>query len=138
MRKFIIVLCALLGVGCGTFQTHEAAWRLGVTYAIQRYIYERPEDAREATKARIRAIVDELSAITTGDAVTLPLLRSALAMQLDRANLIPPDRALIEGIADVVVAELGKRVGDRVIPADQIFEVIQVLELVRRAAEASV
>lgn len=135
MRKLFAVLsiCVALA-GCGTFQTNEAAWRLGVTYAIQRYVYEKPEEKQEATRARIRSIAGDLKAMASGDAVTLPLLRQALTVQLDKAALIPPDRALLEGVADIVVAELGKRIGDGIIPADQVFEVIAVLELVERAA----
>jgi hypothetical protein len=135
MRKLSIIASLLILIaGCGTFQTNEAAWRLGVTYAIQRYVYEKPADAQEATKARIRSIAGDLKALASGDAVTLPLLRQALAVQLDKAELIPPDRALLEGVADIVVAELGKRIGDGIIPADQVFEVVAVLELVERAA----
>jgi hypothetical protein len=135
MRKLSIIASLLILIaGCGTFQTNEAAWRLGVTYAIQRYVYEKPADAQEATKARICSIAGDLKALASGDAVTLPLLRQALAVQLDKAELIPPDRALLEGVADIVVAELGKRIGDGIIPADQVFEVVAVLELVERAA----
>lgn len=135
MRRLITVLflCAVLS-GCGTFQANEAAWHLGIQYAIQRYVYEKPADKQEATKARIRSIAGDLKALASGDAVTLPLLRQALTVQLDKADLIPPDRALLEGVADVVVAELGKRIGDGIIPADQVFEVIAVLDIVQRAA----
>lgn len=133
-RFFWVILLFVALCGCGTLQSNPTAWQLGVTYALQRYIYEKPADQQESTKARIRAITADLKALASGDAVTLPLLRQALTVQLDKANLIPPDRALLEGLADVIVAELGKRIGTGVIPADQVFEVIQVLEIVERAA----
>lgn len=135
MRKLFAALSIfILLTGCGTLQSNPAAWQLGVTYAIQRYVYEKPADQQEATRERIRRVAGDLKSLASGDAVTLPLLRQALAVQLDRAELAPPDRALLEGLADVVVAELGKRIGNGIIPADQVFQVIAVLDMVERAA----
>lgn len=135
MKRLVVVfVLSVFLCGCGTFQSNPAAWQLAVTYSISRYVYEKPADQQEAVKARIRAVAADLKALATGDAVTLPLLRQALTVQLDRANLIPPDRALLEGLADVIVAELGKRVGGGLIKPDQLYEVVQVLEIVERAA----
>lgn len=135
MRRLFAVLsmCAII-TACGTFRANESALTIGVTYAIQRYVYEKPADQQEATKERIRTIAGDLKVLASGDAVSLPLLRLALDTQLDRANLIPQDRALIAAVADAVVLELTKRVGDGVISPDELYEVVQVLELVERAA----
>lgn len=134
MRRLLAVLSLCVLASCGTMKSHPVAWQIGVTYAIQKYVHEKPEDKQEATKERIRAVAGQLKAIAGGDSVTLPLLRLALDVELDKAGLAPPDRVLLAAVADAVVLELTRRVGDGVIPPDQVFEVIAVLEIVERAA----
>jgi hypothetical protein len=134
MRSLIAVLSLFAITACGTLQTQPVLWHAGVTFAVRDYVYDKPADKQEATRERIRSIAGDLKATAAGEAVTLPLLRQALTVQLERAGLEPHERALWEGLADVLVAEIGKRIGSGVIKPDQLFEVITVLEIVERAA----
>lgn len=134
MRRLFAVLSICLLSACQTIQERPAAFQIGVTYAVQRYVWERPEDRREATKERIRAVAADLKALTSAEAVTLITLRQALDSRLEQADLIPPDRALITALADAIVLELQSRVSTGALDKDDVATVRMVLGWIEQAA----
>lgn len=135
MRKLFIIPLLLALVACsGMPSLSSPAWKIGITYAITDYIWKKPVEERAATKERIHAIVADLRKVSSGEAVSLPLLRQALTVHLDRADLEPPKRVLFAALADEIVIELTKRVGGGIIKPEQIYEIEAVLKTIEAAA----
>lgn len=114
-------------MGCKTSETTVA--RLAVSYATAKYIEKAGPSGTLERVRQIRATLDELEKVATGEAVTIDALKVYLSQRLQ--NLSPADRALATTLVDIAVSELSARVGTGVLKPDQLVKVREVISWVR-------
>ena len=112
--------------GCATMERHEFAAKLGVQYAMLKYV-ERKDDP-EDTKARIREHVSAAKRFLDQGTTTLALLKSSVIARLDMSKISVADQLLIYAVIDAIVFELQDRIKDGVIRPEQLYKVNEVLD----------
>lgn len=140
LPRFLVILAIAATVflsGCAGNPTvaKELGYRIVTRQAIQRYIWEAGTDEKRAARAdRIRIAATALRGLASGDAVTVGQLRAAAYAEIDRHNLIPPDRDLLRVVVDGVSESLLKDVGAGVLDPDRLVRVTEVLDWIIGAA----
>lgn len=131
---FVAVFLGGALVGCK--QSEQVASRIGLQYAVGKYI-EKQAPAERVEKARkILAAVETLDQLAGSDATTVDALRAYIAQRL--GDLSPADRIAVGNLIDLASAALKERVGDGVLKPDDVLKVRDVLSWVREAAGAYV
>jgi len=122
------------GALTGCKSSEQVASRIGLQYAVGKYI-EKQSPAERVEKARkILAAVETLDQLAGSDATTVDALRAYIAQRL--GDLSPADRIAVGNLIDLAAAALKERVGDGVLKPDDVLKVRDVLSWVREAAGA--
>lgn len=120
------LLCAVMTLtACKTTPTNQtalAAARIAVQYGTAKYIARVPAEEQAQKAQRVRAVVEVVESVATGEAVSLALLEEAIRKELP-TDLKPEDRVAINGLIGLVMAELQARVGDGLLNEDQLLQV---------------
>lgn len=122
----------LLLSGCTVLQSTPAAARVSIEYATMRLI-ERAEAPADRAIAVIQ-LVDSASRFLDTEEATVPDLASRILARIDMDGLTPSDRLLAAALVDAVSQELSARVGEGLIPGQQLLQVRAVLGWVADAA----
>lgn len=135
---FSALACALTLTsltGCETLEKSPNTASLVVQYATAKVIEagKTPED-RSARAAKIKAIAADAKTWFDGDQVTVGLLQAAAQARIAKLNLGAADMLLANGLVQVIVTELQKKVGEGVLSPEAKMTVSQLLEWVVDAA----
>lgn len=131
----LILACALALSGCATLFTGSASEKLVVQYATLKVISSGKTTADRAQKAeRIRTVAGEAKTMLDTNNVTLAFLESAVRARLATLKLDAADTLLANALTETIVAELAAKVGDGILPPDQLYKVSTVLSWVIDAA----
>ena len=122
-----VFLAGVLTAGCKSGNTVAA--RLAVSYATAKYIEKAGPSGVVERVQRIRAMLDTLEKLSSGEMVTIDALKAYVAQRLD--HLSPADRVLAGALIDAAVAELEARVGSGVLDPEKLVKVREVLAWVR-------
>lgn len=140
--KMFTALCLIVATvvvlsGCSTIQqqieNNPDASKLAVQVATMKVI-EAGNNAHERA-VTTRSIVSAAKVWLDTEEVTVDLLHDKVMERVATLSLSPSDKVLVTLLADMAVAELKKRVGDGLIPADKRVTVNQVLSWVDDAAK---
>jgi hypothetical protein len=128
---------ALVGcVGCETLEKSPGTASLVVQYATAKVIEAgKTTEERAERAARIKAIAADAKTWFDGDDVTVGVLQAAAQARIAKLDLSPADRMLANGLVQVVVEELQKKVGEGVLSPEQKLTVSQVLGWIAGAAD---
>lgn len=139
LSRILLVVSALLITlsGCSTIQEqidkNPDASKLAVQIATMKVI-EANGNAHDRALTT-RSIVSEAKVWVDTESVTVDILHDKVMERITTLNLAPSDKALASLLADTAVAELKKRIGDGLIPADKRVTINEVLSWVDDAAK---
>jgi hypothetical protein len=136
-RIIPLLLISLVISACASNEAQDLGFSIVVEQSVQRYIWDAPESERSQRAERIRKIASDVRALASNTTVTVALLRQAAEQEIAKHDLIPPDRALIDKLLDVIVAELQARVGEGPLSEDHRVRVTAVLDWIVWAATPS-
>lgn len=135
MKKLVLaplILLTLMLGACASLGTGSTGERLVVQIATMKVIEAGPD--RKLRAERISTIASEAKSWLRADNVTVTALKAAATARIANLNLEPSDQLLAALLVETVAAELEKRVGDGLIPADKLISVDAVLGYVVDAA----
>lgn len=134
---FVIAALAILLTGCSTIQQqidkNPDASKLAVQVATMKVI-EANGDAHDRA-VTTRSIVAAAKVWLDTDNVTVEALHDKVMERVATLHLQPSDAVLVNLLADMAVAEMQKKIGDGLIPADKKVTVNQILSWVDDAAK---
>lgn len=127
---------ALACVGCETLEKSPGTASLVVQYATAKVIESgKTADERSARAARIKTIAEEARTWFDGEDVTIGFLEAAAQARIAKLNLGAADTLLANGLVQVIVQELQKKVGEGVLSPESKMTVSQVLGWIVGAAD---
>lgn len=133
--QLLAALCIVAAVflsGCATLGQATNTSKLVVQVATMKVIEAQPD--RAARAAKVLEITADAQKLIDMNGLTVGLLKTAVQDRLAAQNLEPSDRLLANLLVDAVVTDLAAKVGDGLIPPDQLVTVNQVLGWVADAA----
>lgn len=128
--KFLALIATALAVaGCASLGNGSAVETIAVQYAVLRVT-----DGDSAKAGRIAEIATEAKSLFNSEAVTVALVKTAVASRVAKLDLAPADQLLAAALIEAVEAELVKRVGNGLLPPEKKVGVNAVLDAVIQAA----
>lgn len=134
---FVVAVLLYVMTGCSTVQQqidkNPDASKLAVQIATMKVIEAGSSPHERAVTTR--SIVSAAKTWLDTENVSVDALHDKVMERVATLHLQPSDAVLVNMLADMTVAELKKRIGDGLIPADKKVTVNQVLSWVDDAAK---
>lgn len=126
----------LAGALQGCKSSEKVATRIGLQYAVGKYIEKQAPESRVEKARAILDAVKVLEELAGRDSTTVDALRAYIAQRLE--HLSPADRIAVGNLIDLASEALKERVGDGVLKPDDVLVVRDVLSWIDEAATAYV
>jgi hypothetical protein len=133
-----IVASSLL-FGCASWTgSQKLAATVGIQYATAKFVEHEPEDKREARAIKVINATVALKAVASDTSTTIDSLQGEAFDLIEKTNLGPADRVLVNTLVAAVIEELRQRVSTGLLKEDDKILVIQVLDNIAAAARGYV
>lgn len=136
MKKFIVLFCTFILMGCASFSTDQGkqvAARIGVQYATLKVI---DGDTDRATL--VVSVADRAIALAEGEPVSTSVLEEQIRAAIPWDKLDDADKLLVELLILQVRNELDIRVADGLVDPERAAAAVEVLQWVRDAAALAI
>lgn len=142
MKKFLYGIVGALVVSaslasCATVKEHESSIKLIVQVVAIEYIKNTAPDAKLQKASRVVYVLQKIREVADAGPVSIADLAAVALAQIPN-GLEPEEKLLAVNLIDVLQKELGARIGDGAINANQLATVKEVLEWIEDAIRLSV